>query len=214
MLGLLGILKSLLSKKVLGVAIIPVAIIAFALWKGKAWQGIAIKYLPVKQEKAVKVDKSDPLWLRKYCEAEIKNLPQPPFKNKGLDGDVHFLSIPDVYLKDIIPKDKWYPAKNCSLWYKYDPKEAYPSVAVEYIFDIRASNAFQENVDRLISEAIAKNWKKISPFDDKAAGRPLYIYKGFPLVFTREKADTGTTELVVFTWGANNFFVKLTVYEK
>ena len=215
MLGaFLGLLRRLLSKKVLGLLIIPVVIIALGFWKGRAIYSIAIKYLPTKQAKAVKIDKSDPNWLKKYCADEIKNLPQAPFKNQGLDGDVQFLGIPEVYLRETIPSDKWYPAKNCGLWYKYDPKEAYPSVAVEYKFDIRAANTFNENVDRLVSEAIDDSWRKISPIDDEAAGRPFYLYKGFPMVFTRERTDVGTVEFATFDWGANNFFVHLTVYEK
>lgn len=211
---LLGLLKRIGGKKLLGMAIIPVAIIALVFWKGKAIYSIAIKYLPVKIVKPVKVDKSDPNWLKSYCAAEIKNLPQAPFKNQGLDGDVHFLAIPATYLGEKIPENKWYEAKTCSLWYKYLPEEAYPSVAVEYKFDIRATNQFQENVDRLISEAIDKSWKKISPIDDKAGGRPFYLYKGFPMIFTREKADVGTIELTTLDWGANALFVNLTVYEK
>ena len=61
MLGaFLGLLRRLLSKKVLGLLIIPVVIIALGFWKGRAIYSIAIKYLPTKQAKTVKVDKSDP----------------------------------------------------------------------------------------------------------------------------------------------------------
>lgn len=207
-----GLLKSLFAKKLKFV--IPVVIIAFALWQGKAIRSLAIKYLPIKKPAEVKVDKTDPLWLRKYCAAEVKNLPNPPFSHKGLDGDVHFLNIPATYLNDIIPQNKRSTIVNCSLWYKYEPKSAYESVAVEYIFDIKATNAFQENVDKLISESIHTSWRKISPIGEKQGGQPVYAYKGFPLVFTREKSDSGTAEFAYFNWGANNFFVTLSIYEK
>lgn len=208
----IGLLKSLFTKKLKFV--IPIVIISFALWQGKAIRSFAIKYLPIKKLSEVKVDKADPMWLRKYCAAEVKNLPNPPFSHNGLDGDVHFLSIPATYIGKLIPSDKRSGNINCSLWYKYDTKTAYESVAVEYVVDIKAVNAFEENVEKLISESIVKSWRKISPLNEKDAGQPVYAYKGFPLVFTREKSDLGTVEYANFAWGGNTFFITLTVYEK
>lgn len=213
MMGLLsGLLKSLWVKK-LGL-IIPVAIVALVFWQGKAIYSMAIKYLPVKPVKTIKFDKSDPNWLKNYCVAEIKNLPAAPFRYTSLSDRVEPLGVPATHLKSFIPKDKWFTAKTCLLVYKYEPKSAYASVAVDYKFDIRASNTFQENVDRLISESIPKSWRKISPLSDEAGARPFYLYKGFPLVFTRDQADFGAVEFVSFTWGANELFVNLTVFEK
>ena len=92
----------------MGIIIIPVLITALFLFGGRIVTGGALKYLSVKKTEAVKVDKSDPKWLKEYCRGEIKNLPMPPFKITKLDGDVHFLSVPDVSLSAIIPNDKWY----------------------------------------------------------------------------------------------------------
>jgi hypothetical protein len=198
----------------LGVAIVSVLILALFVYKGKIVTGWAEKLLQVKETRTSKVDKNDPNWLKEYCRKEIKNLPQAPFKIKRLDGDVHFLSIPNVYLNARIPSDKRNGTVTCSLWYNYDPKEAYASVAVEYLTDIKSVNTFEENVDRLLSQAIDKSWKKISPLNDTEGGRPAYGYSGVPLVYTRENESLETVEYATADWGANTFYVNLTAYEK
>lgn len=198
----------------LGITIIVVIIITLLFFRGRLVEGFGQKYITISDPKKVEINKSDPKWLDNYCAKEVKNLPKAPFKNKGLDGDVQKYSIPDTFLRKMIPETKWYEARSCGLWYKYDEKEAYPSVAVDYVFDIKAMNTFKENVDRLITKAMDDSWKKISPLSDGEANRPFYMYKGVPIVFTREKDKLNTVEFATIDFGASTFFVNLTVYEK
>ncbi len=204
-----------MTKYLIGLVAITVIIFAAYLnFKGKLVQTPATKNIVASQTEAAKVDKNDPKWLEKYCREEAVKLPKAPFANKGLDGGVHFYSIPNVSLQSKIPNDKFYKTKACGLWYKYDPREAYSSLGVEYGIDIKLLNAFEENADQVFSAAIAKSWQKISPLNDKDSGRPGYSYKGFPLIFTRENKALGTMEFVTADFGANAIFIDFVVYEK
>lgn len=202
----------------LGLLIIPVLIfLAFSNAKGQIVKTPFVTYLIGKvQQITTGVDKTDPKWMRSYCSNELKKLPTPPFKYTGLNGDIHF-GITDVSLKKFIPQEKFLDSVTCGYWYKYNPKDAYASVGVEYIFDIKYSNAFKENVDRLYTESIqktSKTWKKSQSLSDNEGGRPFYGYKGFPLIFSREISKIGTEEFININWGANELFVQFTVYEK
>ncbi|OGG07440.1 hypothetical protein A2872_02455 [Candidatus Gottesmanbacteria bacterium RIFCSPHIGHO2_01_FULL_42_12] len=202
-------------KYLIGLTVITVVIfVAYMTAKGKLIQSPATKEILVSQSETAKVDKTDPKWLEKYCREEVKKLPVAPFKYTRLDGDVHAYAIPDVSLKKRIPTDKFYKAKTCALWYKYDPKEAYASLGVEYGMNIKLDNAFEENADLVFSKAIDKSWQKISPLGKDERGRPGYSYPGFPLAFTRENKDAGTTEFVTADFGGNVFYVRFVAYEK
>src|SRR3989338_1741343 len=100
--------KILLSK--LGLTLLAITIIVLVIIKGRFYEGLGTKYLWVKDQQAVNVDKSDPEWLDKYCKLEIKNLPKLPFSNKGLEKDINGedvqgYGIPDIDLKKLIPED-------------------------------------------------------------------------------------------------------------
>jgi len=110
-----------------------------------------------------------------------------------------------VYLHKFIPDEKWYNFEN---------EEAYASVGVEYKFHIDFINMFEENVDRLYTEAIDKSWEKISPLTDQEGGRPHYSYEGFPIVFTRENAELGTVEYATVQFGSRSLYIHFTAYEK
>ncbi|MBI4091360.1 hypothetical protein HY419_01250 [candidate division WWE3 bacterium] len=199
----------------LGIAIVPVIIITLVLFRGRLREGMGVKYLPVKKVEKAVADKSDPKWLENYCFKEVKNLPEAPFKYTNKDvREFASSSVSDVYLHKFVPEDKWYKAYTCKIWYKFEPEEAYASVGVDYVIHIDSVNTFQENTDRLYSEAIDKSWKKISPLSDSEGGRPHYSYDGFPLVFTRENADIGTMEYATIEFGSNSLYVHLSVYEK
>ena len=209
--------KILLSK--LGFTLLAITIIVLVIFKGRFFEGFGTKYLWVKDQQAVNVDKNDPEWLDKYCKLEIKNLPKLPFANKGLEKDINGedvqeYGIPDIDLKKMIPEDKWYETEGCGLWYKYSDEEAYPSVGVDYAFNIDVANTFQENVDRLITESMDESWEKISPISNSDAGRPFYMYNGFPLIFMRENKKLGTVEYMTANFGANTFFMNFYVHEK
>ena len=207
-----------LAKK-LGYVFLAIGIIALVIIKGKLYEGLGTKYLWVKDHQAVKVDKSDPEWLDKYCKLEIKNFPKAPFANKGLEKDVNGedvqeYGVPNISLKKFIPEDKWFKTEGCGLWYKYTDEEAYPSVGVDYAFHIDVANTFQENVDTLITKTMDKSWRKLSPISDEDAGRPFTMYDGFPLIFTRENKKTNTIEYMTAEFGGGTFFMNFYVYEK
>lgn len=206
-------LKKFEMKQLLGLTIVPVVIIILFIFRGKIVQGLDIKYLALFPTQATKVDKTDPNWLENYCHTEVKKLPEPPFKFTGLDGDIHD-TLPDVELVDLIPKDKFFKAEACALWYKYDKKAAYASIGVEYFFHIDSVNAFEENTDHLITAAIDKSWKKLSPISDEKGGRPGYTYKGFPMIFTRENKALNTVEYATVNFGADELFIHFVAYEK
>ena len=207
-----------LAKK-LGYTFLAVSIIVLVIFRGKVYEGLGTKYLWVKDQQAVKIDKSDPEWLDKYCKLEIKNLPKAPFANEGLEKDmngegVQEYGVPDISLKKFIPEDKWYKTEGCGLWYKYSGEEAYPSVGVDYAFRIDVANTFEENVDTLVTEAIDESWKKISPISDEDAGRPFTMYDGFPLIFMRENKKLNTIEYALAEFGGGTFFMNFYVHEK
>ena len=114
----------------------------------------------------------------------------------------------------MIPQDKFQQATTCSLWYKFDPKEAYASLGVESLNDIKLTIKFEENADRVFSAAIDKSWHKEKSLSDEEGGRPSYGYKGFPLIFTRENTDLNTVEFATAEFGANEFFTDFVLYEK
>lgn len=206
-------LLALLGITVIFVLVFAASITRFGDLSTAPWQKLVLVKGPTK----AKIDKTDPKWLRTYCTQEAKNLPAAPFKNKGLDGDVHFYNIPSVFLQNSIPKDKWSKTVSCGLWHKFESKEAYGSVGVEYGPDIRLVRIFQENVDNLITKTIQKidkNWVKVSPLSDSEGGRPVYGYAGFPMVFKRENPDLETVDFATMTFGANNFYMNFSVYEK
>ena len=205
--------KALLGLLGLGVILV---IITFAfMYRGRMATFPGIKELLVKSPEAPKVDKSDPEWLSKYCLEEVKNLPEAPFAYKEKDVKVNaYSSVSDVYLDKFIPEEKWFKAKTCAIWYNFENEEAYASVGVEYRFHIDFVNLFNENVDRLYTEAIDKSWKKISPLTDKEGGRPHYTYDGFPMIFTRENTELGTVEYATAEFGSRSLYIHFTVYEK
>ena len=199
----------------LGVSAILVTIITLVLFKGRLLEGLGQKFLPVKKVEIAKVDKSEANWLENYCLKEVKSLPEAPFK--FTKKDVHTrsrTSASDIYLRKYIPDNKWFKAQTCVIWYDFEYKEAYASVGVEYIFDIKAVNTFEENTDTLYTKAIDKGWKKISPLSDKESGRPNYTYDGMPMVFTRENKDVGTEEYATVNFGPRVLYVHFIAYEK
>lgn len=199
----------------LGIFVVAVPIITLVLFRDRLIEGLGLKFLPVKKVEEVKVDKSDPNWLENYCLAEVKNLPEAPFT--FTKKDVHLRSrgsASDVYLDKYIPENKWFKAQTCVIWYDFEYKEAYASVGLEYVFNIKASNAFDENVDRLYTEAIDKGWKKISPLSRDESGVPVYVYAGIPIVFTRENSDLGTVEFATVEMASKQLYVHYIVYEK
>lgn len=159
-----------------------------------------------------KVDKKDPKWLEKYCKEELVKIPDAPIKYKEKEDIVGTLGDPLILNK--FPKDKKYKGKSCVIDYNYEDEEAYASVGVEYKFDIKFRNQFEEAVDKLITSKMDSSWKKISPVSNEEGGRPFYSYKGFPMVFTRENSATGTTDYLYFNWGAKSLFVTFSSYEK
>ena len=207
-----------LAKK-LGYTLLAVGIIVLVIFRGRIFESLGTKYFWVKDQQGVKVDKSDPEWLDKYCKLEIENLPKAPFANKGLERDINGedvqeYGVPDTSLKKFIPEDRWYKTEGCGLWYKYSDEEAYPSVGVDYAFRIDVANTFQENVDTLITEAMDEGWKKVSPISDEDAGRPFTMYDGFPLIFVRENKKLNTIEYMTAEFGGGTFSTNLYVYEK
>lgn len=162
---------------------------------------------------AAQVDKTDPKWLEKYCREEMAKLPEAPFKFEN-KIDI-YLTMADTYIISRIPEGKKYTGEEtCQIDYKFKDEIAYPSVGVEYEFDINNANMFREKVDQMISAKMASSWKKISPLSAEEAGRPFYLYEGIPLVFTRENPTTGTVDFAYFDFGALVLYASFTTYEK
>lgn len=157
-------------------------------------------------------DKKDPKWLENYCKEETAKLPEAPFTYEKKRNT--YLTRADTYILARIPEDKKYKEKTCQLDYIFEDKIAYPSLGIEYKFDIKYTNLFQEKVDQIVSSKMDSSWKKISPIPNPDAGRYAFSYKGFPLVFTRENSSTGTIDYAYFDWGSKTFYVSITTYEK
>ncbi|HEY5601045.1 MAG TPA: hypothetical protein VIK81_03055 [Patescibacteria group bacterium] len=162
--------------------------------------------------KKAAVDKTDTKWLEKYCREEMAKLPEAPFTYKS-KVDV-YLTMADVFIKNRIPEEKRYKEETCQIDYKYEDNFAYPSVGVEYKFDINHANQFHENVDNLITSRIDSSWKKFSPVSKEEGGRPFYVYEGFPLAFTRENPSTGTVDYAYYDFGALTLYASFSTYEK
>lgn len=199
----------------LGVTVVAVSVITLVFFGGRPIWGVGEKLLPVKEAVVIKVDKNDPNWLENYCLKEVKNLPEAPFS--FTKKDVHARSrtgASDTYLHKNIPDNKWFKAQTCVIWYDFDPKQAYPSLWVEYTLDIKASNTFEENTDVAYTKVIDKDWKKISPLSNQESGNPRYVYGGMPLVFTRENNGLGTVEYATVSFGSKQLYVHFIVYER
>lgn len=161
------------------------------------------------------ITKDDPQWMRKYCDEQLAKLPAPPFKFNKKTVEGIWLTLPSLEVGSRMPKnEKGYRVDSvtCRLIYGYNQKEAFPSMDVEYKFDIKAINEFQKRVDEIYSLSMDPTWEKIV-LDKGEGGSPFYAYQGFPLVFKRENPKLGTVEYARMSF-AIDFWVSFTVYEK
>lgn len=159
------------------------------------------------------VDKKDKDWMYKYCAQEVIKLPEAPFKYKSKEGPTR--SGPMVWISQMFPKDTRFDHQSgCRMDYKYEAKEAYASLGVEYKAIIENNREFDSRVDELITSKIDSSWKKISPLTKEQSGHPAYTYKGFPMVFTRENPDLGTVEYIDIFFGAGTLYIKIEFYVK
>ena len=159
------------------------------------------------------VDKTDKDWMNKYCATEVVKLPEAPFKYKSKEGPIRSGAM--VWISKMFPKDTRFDHQSgCRMDYKFDLKEAYVSLGVEYKNDIKFTREFESRVDELITSKIDSSWKKISPLSKEQSGNPGYTYQGFPMVFTRENPDLGTVEYINIFFGAGTLFIKIEFYVK
>ena len=99
----------------------------------------------------------------------------------------------------------------CQISYDYKDVDAYPSVGVEYVFDIKNANAFTEAISSLYKNIMPKGWELLNKVSDKDSGRPGYSSDALPLVFKRE---TRSTVEYLDVFNAIDFYVELTIYER
>lgn len=159
------------------------------------------------------VDKKDKDWMYKYCQQEVMKLPEAPFKYKSKEGPTR--NGPMVWISQMFPKDTRFDHQSgCAIDYKYDEEEAYASLGVKHINDIKYSREFEQRVDERLTAKIDASWKKISPLTKEQSDNPGYSYQGFPMVFKRENAELGTVEYIDIFFGANTLFVKIEFYSK
>ncbi|MCL4365887.1 hypothetical protein M1437_01540 [Patescibacteria group bacterium] len=159
------------------------------------------------------VDKKDKDWMYKYCQQEVVKLPEVPFKYKSKEGPTRSGAM--VWISEMFPKEIRYDRKSgCEMAYKYDEKEAYASLGVQYRFHIDSVNEFEKRVDELLTSKIDSSWKKISPLTKEKSGNPGYSYQGFPMVFKRENVELGTVEYIDIFFGASTLYIKIEFYVK
>jgi hypothetical protein len=162
------------------------------------------------EQEVTSIDKSDPKWLWNYCVSEIKKLPKAPMEyTQQLDVKYNQASpyISNDWAKNLENND----SETCQILYEYDDEIAYPSVGVEYKFDIKYGNQFTETIANLYHNSMPKGWERLTNPTDQEAGRPGYSSDALPMVYKRETPDT-IEYLEVFD--AIGFYVELTVYEK
>lgn len=174
----------------------------------------------------VSIDKKDTEWLSKYCKKMVTLIPPPPFAYQTKDeakGMVGPLYIDNVISKDVLKK-----AETCGIGYKFNEKQAYADMGIEYRFHIDSANKFEATVDKaytlimlspikklpfgIILKDKKSAWKKLNDLTDKESGRPHYTYNGFPLIFMRENKKLGLTEYAEVFFGID-YYINLTVFE-
>lgn len=159
------------------------------------------------------VDKKDKDWMYKYCAQEVVKLPEAPFKYKSKEGPTRNGSM--VWISEMFPKGIRYDHQSgCEMAYKYDEKEAYASLGVQFRYHIDSANEFEKRVDELLTQKVDSSWKKISPLNKKDTGNPGYSYQGFPMVYKRENTSIGTVEYIDIFFGANTLYIKIEFYVK
>lgn len=201
----------------IGIILVLIAVIIFVINQLGLFSGVGPKKTETTTQQTptplAQVDKSDPKWLEKYCREEMAKLPEAPFKLESKKDT--YLTMADTYILKRIPEEKRYSGEEtCQIDYNFKDEIAYPSVGVEYKFDIKNANMFREKVDQMITTKMASSWKKISPLSAEEAGRPFYLYEGIPVVFTRENPTTGTVDYAYFDFGALVLYASFTTYEK
>jgi hypothetical protein len=218
---------SLVSLPLVGWALVVVAVIAIVSIAAnyeelrKAISQMRSQYIstnaPVGGQFEIKtsVTKDDPDWLGKYCSEQAAKLPPPPFKYKKRTEEGKWLIITSLGVGKRLPKDEngyEVDSLTCRVIYSYDPKEAWPSMGVNYVIDIKSSNEFEKKVDEIYTLSMDPTWEKISSLGQEETGRPFYSYQGFPLLFKRENPKLGTVEYAEMAF-AIDYWVKFTVYE-
>lgn len=149
-----------------------------------------------------KVDKIGIESLEEYCLEQAAQLPNAPFAY--IEREAPSFSSPNPPLAKMIPDDKLYKTKSCTIAFPYENEEAYASVGAVYKIDIREVNNFQENVDQLYTDAILSTnsgWKDINPEDKYSS------------IFMRENTELNTVEYIETFFGIP-YYVKFSVYEK
>lgn len=203
-------------KLVLGI----VAVLLVLVLLGWAW---AYDLLPWS---GIRVNKSDPQWLIKYCKQMVAILPPPPFTY--LEKDTAKQMTGPIHTEAVIPEGELKRSETCGIGYSFEERRAYADMGVKYIFDINYRNDFEEAVDEAYTITMLNPTKKtlfgLTIPDKKSAwtnertltnqegGRPHFAYEGLPMIFKRENKKLGLTEYVEAYFGVD-YFINLTVVE-
>lgn len=166
--------------------------------------------LPTPTDSAISpsVDKSDPEWIKRYCFAEVKKLPAPPFPVTKVEGPSPIEQGGD--LESIFPKGK--NIFSCRMKYVYTRNQAYAFYFGEKPFwDINDTNQFRSNVESYYADELAKQgWRNITYEYEELIATPGTLQN---LYFRRENPDLGTVEYIDFSL-VGIVFLDLTVIEK